>query len=498
VSGWLLGDDRTNAMSTNDGLAGVESSWVEELARTLARSAGIVYVVESSDGSGSDWSAAAVILACGRVVTVDLTAEADHHEALDRAVREATLTDSGLVVDGVQVLVDVRLLDRLAQLDRPIVLCGRQSWDAATSGFVPLTLEAPALTPADRAVLWRRAMIHVDCIDDPVEATMAFRLPPRRIVRAAQAAMVLAEHRDGDVGRAELQHGTRAQNSSALQRLSQRIEPEAAWDDLIVSTHTDQHLRGLTARVRDRSQVLDSWGLRRGGGRADGLTAMFSGPSGTGKTLAAEVIAQTLGVDLHIVDLATVIDKYIGETEKNLERIFTEAEMVNTVLFFDEADALFGKRSEVKDARDRYANVEVAYLLQRMERFDGLCILATNLRLNLDEAFARRLDLVVVFTPPDARERRRLWSLLMGTDLPVANDVDVDFLAESFELAGGDIRNAVVTAAFQAADEQNGVTMRHLVLAVAGEYEKLGRLCLKTEFGEWFGVLGSAESPVPA
>lgn len=201
--------------------------------------------------------------------------------------------------------------------------------------------------------------------------------------------------------------------------------------------------------------------------------ALFAGDSGTGKTMSAEVIAGALGLDLYTVDLATVVDKYVGETEKNLERIFTEAAGVNGVLLFDEADAVFGKRSEVKDAHDRYANVESAYLLQRMETFDGLAVLATNLRANLDEAFTRRLDLVVDFPLPGAEQREALWDRCLGTALPRAGDMDLAFCARAFELAGGDIRSAAVTAAYLAAEAERPVSMADLVAAVAREYRKL-------------------------
>ena len=192
--------------------------------------------------------------------------------------------------------------------------------------------------------------------------------------------------------------------------------------------------------------------MRPGGGRGRGVTALFAGDSGTGKTMSAEVIAAELGLDLYAVDLSTVVDKYVGETEKNLERIFTEAAGVNGVLLFDEADAIFGKRSEVSDAHDRYANVECAYLLQRMESFDGLAVLATNLRANLDEAFTRRLDVIVDFPMPDAEQRRALWDRCLGAALPRADDLDLDFCAERFELAGGNIRSCAVTAAYLAAE----------------------------------------------
>jgi SpoVK/Ycf46/Vps4 family AAA+-type ATPase len=235
--------------------------------------------------------------------------------------------------------------------------------------------------------------------------------------------------------------------------------------------------------------VLDEWRMRPGGGRGRGITGLFAGDSGTGKTMSAEVIAAELGLDLYTVNLATVVDKYVGETEKNLERIFAEAAGVNGVLLFDEADAIFGKRSEVRDAHDRYANIESAYLLQRMETFDGLAILATNLRANLDEAFTRRLDTVVDFPTPDEPLRRTLWDRCLGAAMPRAADVDLDFLASAFDLAGGHIRSAAVTAAYLCADAGRPVTMLDVVGAVAREYRKLGRLCLDREFGPYLRAL---------
>jgi SpoVK/Ycf46/Vps4 family AAA+-type ATPase len=205
--------------------------------------------------------------------------------------------------------------------------------------------------------------------------------------------------------------------------------------------------------------------------------------------MSAEVIAADLGLDLYTVDLATVIDKYVGETEKNLERIFSEAAGVNGVLLFDEADAIFGKRSDVKDAHDRYANVESAYLLQRMESFDGLAILATNLRANLDDAFTRRLDLVIDFPVPDPEQRLVLWERCLGPVLPRGKDLDLAFCAENFELAGGNIRSIAVTSAYLAADTGEPVTMPTLIHAIQREYQKLGRLTLASEFGPYLELL---------
>jgi SpoVK/Ycf46/Vps4 family AAA+-type ATPase len=244
-------------------------------------------------------------------------------------------------------------------------------------------------------------------------------------------------------------------------------------------------LHDVVTRIRTRDTVLGRWGLRRGASKGTGVTALFAGDSGTGKTLAAEVLAGALALDLYVIDLATVVDKYIGETEKNLERIFREADRVNGVLLFDEADAIFGKRSEVSDARDRYANVEVAYLLQRMERFDGTAILTTNLRSNIDEAFLRRLDALVDFPLPDDDHRRIIWERHLPPALPRADDVDLAFLSERFELSGGNIRNIALAAAFLGA-ERGRVAMADLVRATAREYRKLGRLCVPSEFGPWF------------
>jgi SpoVK/Ycf46/Vps4 family AAA+-type ATPase len=284
----------------------------------------------------------------------------------------------------------------------------------------------------------------------------------------------------------DLRRGVRAQNAAGLERLARRIEPEVGWADLVLAPPVARGLREVAARARHRDTVLTDWRMRRGGGRGYGVTALFAGDSGTGKTMSAEVIAADLGLDLYTVNLATVVDKYIGETEKNLERIFAEAGGVNAVLFFDEADAIFGKRSDVRDAHDRYANIESAYLLQRLETFDGLAVLATNLRANIDDAFTRRLDAIIDFPAPTPDLRRSLWSRCLAPPLPLADDVDLDFLSESFELAGGNIRSASTTAAYLAAAAGTSVGMAEVIAAVEQEYRKLGRLVLEREFGDYY------------
>ncbi|MEV7027880.1 ATP-binding protein, partial [Kitasatospora sp. NPDC093558] len=320
------------------------------------------------------------------------------------------------------------------------------------------------------------------------DAAAAFVLTPDQVERAVRTAHQQAVLAGGPLTEDHLLHGARAQNSAGLERLARRIRPTVGWADLVLPPPVLARLHELAARARHRDRVLGDWAMRPGGGRGRGVMALFAGDSGTGKTMSAEVIAGDLGLDLYTVDLATVVDKYVGETEKNLERIFTEAAGVNAVLLFDEADAIFGKRSEVKDAHDRYANVESAYLLQRMESFDGLAVLATNLRANLDDAFTRRLDLVVDFPRPEAGQRTALWERCLGPALPRADDLDLEFCGAAFELAGGDIRSAAVTAAYLAADAGRPVAMADLIAAVAREYRKLGRLCLESEFGPYHAL----------
>jgi SpoVK/Ycf46/Vps4 family AAA+-type ATPase len=350
-------------------------------------------------------------------------------------------------------------------------------------------VDVPVLGAQERRGLLADHLLRVGAEVGPETLGAHVSLGPPQLARAVRVAQRVAGLDGGTVGREALRVGVRTQNAAGLERLARRIEPEVGWEDLVLAPGVRRALQELAARARNRDQVLVDWRMRRGGGRGRGVTALFAGDSGTGKTMAAEVIARDLGLDLYTVNLATVVDKYVGETEKNLERIFAEAGGVNAVLFFDEADAIFGKRSEVRDAHDRYANIESAYLLQRLETFDGLAVLATNLRANIDEAFTRRLDAIVDFPPPTAELRERLWRACLAAPLPVADDVDVGFCAASFELTGGNIRSAATTAAYLAAESGGPVTMAQVVGAVEQEYRKLGRLVLEKEFGRYVDLL---------
>ena len=252
------------------------------------------------------------------------------------------------------------------------------------------------------------------------------------------------------------------------------VHPVATFANLVVSGDILAQLREAAARLAHREIVLDRWGFLAGRPGREGLRLLFHGPPGTGKTLASEVLAGTLGRDLLVVDLSRMVSKWVGETEKNLAATFESAERTGSALLFDEADALFGRRTEVGDARDRYANLETAYLLSRIERFEGLVVLATNLRQNLDGAFARRLDFIVGFDPPDARQRAQLWRRLLPPDAPVDPAVDLERLAALYAIPGGLIRSAAVSAGYLAAADGAVITTGHLVHAIRREYAKAG------------------------
>jgi SpoVK/Ycf46/Vps4 family AAA+-type ATPase len=277
----------------------------------------------------------------------------------------------------------------------------------------------------------------------------------------------------------------RALTAPDLSRYAIRIEPRYDWDDLVLGEERMRQLRSVAARVKHRRLVHRDWGFGRKLSRGKGVSVLFSGPSGTGKTMAAEVLANDLSVDLFQIDLSAVVSKYIGETESNLARIFSAAGGSQCLLFFDEADALYGKRTEVKDAHDRYANIEVDYLLQRMEQYPGPVVLATNFQKNIDDAFLRRLHDVVEFPFPDESARQRIWRQHLPEEAPREDDVDFEFLARKFNLTGGSIRNIVVNAAFLAAEEQVPIAMRHLVHALRAEYQKQGKLLMKGDLGRY-------------
>ncbi|MFE4520092.1 ATP-binding protein, partial [Kitasatospora sp. NPDC056783] len=325
----------------------------------------------------------------------------------------------------------------------PLVLFGGEPFDPAWTDAPLLALSA-GRPPLDRAAAWRAALRTADAgtseeaggselAPEVVAAAGAYRMAGARIRQAARDAVDLAAADGVPLSARHLHEAARLRNATGLDRYARRVRPAVDLSDLVLPPEPSLRVRELVQRARHREQVLRDWRMRRGGGRGNGVVAVFTGESGTGKTMAAEAVAAALGLDLYVVELSSVVDKYVGETEKNLDRIFGQAADVNAVLLFDEADAVFGKRSEVRDSHDRYANMESAYLLQRLESFDGVAVLTTNLRGNIDEAFTRRFDVMVEFPAPDEAGRRALWEHCLRPPLPVAGDIDVAALARDFD-----------------------------------------------------------------
>ena len=392
----------------------------------------------------------------------------DNDDAWSALVREATITGRGLIIEVGSSLTQLgrQWIERAHHLawvlttksGPPVAEMPRRSW---------MDIAAPATDPTDAE--W------ASVFGPGVART--HHLTFEQLHRVSTAAKAV----DGDIDAA-----VRRLASGKLDQLTRRITPTRGWGDIVLSEERFALLQSVTSRYQNSTQVYDEWGFSANPSR--GLVALFSGPSGTGKTLASEIIAGELGLDVFKLDLSSVVSKYIGETEKNLEQVFDAASAGNLVLFFDEADSLFGKRSEVKDARDRYANIEVSYLLQRLESYDGLVIMATNFEKNVDEAFLRRIHVRVAFALPGVEERAAIWRHNLPENAPT-DGVDVEWLAKKFELSGGAIRNAAIQAGFVSAAAGTDVSMDAAVLGVARELRKMGRLLKPSDFGEYHDLV---------
>jgi len=305
-----------------------------------------------------------------------------------------------------------------------------------------------------------------------------FHLTPGQI----RAAIEMADHHrlmepePHTLTLSQLTAACREQSNHKLSELALKIEPRYGWDDIILPEDKVAYLREICSQVKQSHLVFKEWGFDRKLARGKGLSVLFSGSPGTGKTMAAEVIAHDLQLDLYKIDLSSVVSKYIGETEKNLARIFEEAETSNAILFFDEADALFGKRTEISDAHDRYANIETSYLLQKMEEYEGVVILASNLRENMDPAFIRRIRFVVEFPFPDEASRQQIWRTHFPKEAPLSKDIDYEYLSKELKIAGGSIKNIVLNSAFLAAANGGVITAEHIRHGAKREFEKMGKL----------------------
>jgi hypothetical protein len=424
----------------------------------------------------------------------DIPTSVAERDALSRLwEREAVLMNSALFIDYDEP-EHARAVGAFIESVRGMIfVASREPLRQSKRRAVRFDVNKPAA--AEQRELWQSALGQVaPQLNGHLETlTAQFSFGAEGIRAAsAQALQGLLSESDGEASRKEgaqealdlvLWDACRMQARSRLDDLAQRIEPVAGWDDLVLPEAQLQTLRAVVAQVHARSRVYEDWGFAARGGRGLGISALFAGASGTGKTMAAEVIARELRLDLYRIDLSQVVNKYIGETEKNLRRVFDAAEEGGAVLLFDEADALFGKRSEVKDSHDRYANIEISYLLQRMEEYRGLAILTTNLKSVLDPAFMRRLRFVVHFPFPDHAQRAAIWQRIFPEETPTEN-LDVSKLAR-LSVAGGNIRNIALNAAFLAAHDQDSVRMSHLLRAARGEYAKLEKNLADSEIAGW-------------
>ena len=438
------------------------------------------------------------------LLTVDLAylvnTDADFEAVISRSFREAKLQDSAIFLahferlfseDTKNVLYKNILVNALENCSGIVFIASEQPLELAVE--LPkgiFDIEIPVPDYAMRKTIWEQYLTGKNSEEDVSALANKFKFTAGQIKDAIASARKLAVlHEREAITLEDLYNGCRAQSNQKLTALAKRIKPKYHWDDLILPKEKKEQLEEVKNYIKNKGVVYHDWGFDDKLSLGKGLNIMFSGTSGTGKTMAAEVIASELGLDLYKIDLSMVVSKYIGETEKNLNRIFKEAEQSNAILFFDEADALFGKRSEVRDSHDRYANIEISYLLQKMEENEGIVIMATNLSQNIDDAFMRRMHFNVEFSFPEEEYRYKIWRSLFPKEAPIAEDIDFEFLAKKFKLAGGNIKNIVVNAAFLAAEESGSITMEHVIKAAKREFQKIGKVCSQSEFGKYYEVV---------
>lgn len=405
--------------------------------------------------------------------------------------RETILSGAALLIaaddlDASDASRECYIMQIMETLGGAIIVSSRERRHAMQRPVISFDVNKP--TAHEQRDIWRNALGAVaETLNGKVEAlTSQFNLSPATI--ASASAEVLGQLAPGsEINATELHtllwHTCRIQARPHLDDLAQRLTPVASWDDLVLPEMQREVLHEIVMHVKQRFTVYETWGFAAKSERGLGISALFAGVSGTGKTMAGEVLANELRLDLYRIDLSQVVSKYIGETEKNLRRVFDAAEEGGAILLFDEADALFGKRSEVKDSHDRYANIEIGYLLQRMESYRGLAVLTTNMKNTLDSAFLRRIRFIVQFPFPDAAQRAEIWRRIFPASTPTEK-LDIGRLAR-LNITGGNIRNIALNAAFLAADSGEPIRMAHLLQAARGEYAKLEKMLTEAEIGGW-------------
>lgn len=412
------------------------------------------------------------------------------------AQREALMQSALLYLHRMDEVAPEDLVELKRFLLGPVCLASARTGSWHDAGFDVPIVKIPETTVPERSKLWHRALgvlqpgkHGMNGDPSPLSRRLAERYPlASREMTAVVAGVKARSLLDESTVNLEehIVETCKRMAGRAMNGVAQKIETFFRFPDLVLPPETLVLLKEVLLQQRHGALVLGEWALGRLFHQVRGCRALFVGPSGTGKTMAASVLANELGLELYRIDLSQVVSKYIGETEKNLDRVFNAASRTQVVLFIDEADALFGKRSEVKDAHDRYANIEISFLLQKMEEYEGTTFLATNLSQNMDDAFFRRIDIVIEFPMPQEADRLRLWHRLTRSAAPLSEEVDLAYLAKSFELSGGHIKNCILSAAFYAAEEGGCITMAHLVKAVGREYLKIGKPISRSDFGEYY------------
>ncbi len=476
----------------------------------------LIYYFYGSYGSGKKSLAEAI---CKElevpIVIVDIEELISGTPSFENSIRllfrEALLQPAAIYVDNLNCLINEEekykfnlriLVKAIEEFSWLTFLSGDKQWEPAGlfnhNSFIKV--DFPVLDYGARIKYWetlKNGKIKFSKEVNFKELSTRFRFTQGQIKDALTAAQNLAQLRNpekSEVTMEDLYRGCRAQCNQKLGTLAQKINSKYTWDDIVLPDDVMEQLHGICDQIKYRYTVYEKWGFDRKFSLGKGLNILFSGPSGTGKTMAADIISNELKLDLYKIDLSCIVSKYIGETEKNLSRIFKEAETSNAILFFDEADALFGKRSEVRDSHDRYANIEINYLLQKMEEHEGMVILASNLHKNIDEAFTRRMHFSVDFPFPNERYRLGIWRNIFPEAMPKSDDIDFEFLAGKFKLSGGNIKNVAVHAAFKAAEKSKKVNMKHVIQGIKSEFQKMGKLCHQSEFGKYYDLVAVKES----
>lgn len=480
----------------------------EAFAGTIQK--GLLFYFYGPHGVGKTAAAEALCAAWGLpllVVRVEdlLHAGVDLPTAVTLIFRESLLQSAAICFERFDLLLHDEekaagcrqvLFSALRELSWLTILEGAGPWHPGVNlpGQLFWTVEFELPGYRLRQPIWEAALKQSGCGTDEISMPVLasrFNFSGGQIREAVHLARSLSTQNDPvncRVGEGDLMAAAKLLSFQKLNGLATMTRPRFSLKDIVLPTWQVEQLKDIIARVEQWGVVYENWGFGRKFSEGRGLKALFTGPSGTGKTMAAEVIAGELQLDLYRVDLATVVSKYVGETEKNLARIFDAARCGNVVLFFDEADALFGRRTEVRDSHDRYANLETGYLLQKLEGHDGLVILATNWQKNMDEAFTRRLHFIVEFPLPSEEHRHRIWESIFPAQTPLDTDVDFKFLARQLKITGGNIKNIALDAAFLAVGLGEAVGMKHLLRAARREFQKLGKTMSEADFGKYAGL----------